>query len=315
MYDIVALGELLMDISQAGLGEDGCTMLAAHPGGAPANVLASAAAMGVSTAMMAKVGQDAFGKELIASLEKAGVNARAVLMDPKVFTTLAFVTLDERGETEFSFVRQPGADTRLRYEDVDLRLIDQCKIFHFGSLSMTDQPARDATVRAVAYAREKGKLISFDPNLRAPLWKDLDKARERMLWGMSRADIVKIGRDEAQFLFDLDPVPAADKLRREYSVKLVFVTAGENGCYYAGPNGSGFVESIPGIKVKDTTGAGDIFTGAALAEILRIGKELLDLSAQELHQIVSFASKAAGLSTTRSGGINSVFTRAEVEAL
>ena len=178
--DVVALGELLIDFACVSTDGEGYPTMAAHPGGAPANFLAAISKFGGKTALLSKVGTDAFGKMLMTTLQNAGIDTRGMLSDDDYFTTLAFVTLDETGNREFSFSRKPGADTQLRFEDLDLKLIDEAKVFHFGTLSLTDEPARTATRKAVAYAKEKGKCITYDPNLRKPLWKDMDTARDFM---------------------------------------------------------------------------------------------------------------------------------------
>ena len=192
MYDVAALGELLIDFTCLSTDADGYPTMAAHPGGAPANYLAALTKFGAKTAMIGKVGSDAFGRLLIKTLKGAGIDTRGMLVSDDVFTTLAFVTLDDSGDREFSFARKPGADTQLRFDELDLSVIDASKVLHFGTLSMANEPARDATYKAVEYAAGHGKLISFDPNLRKPLWDDLDEAKRQMLWGLRHADIVKI---------------------------------------------------------------------------------------------------------------------------
>lgn len=311
--DIVALGELLIDFTTQRVDADGCPVMAAHPGGAPANFLAAVAKFGGSAALIGKVGTDAFGRRLIAALKAAGIETRGVVADPEVFTTLAFVTLDENGDREFSFARKPGADTKLAFEEVDLSLIDGARAFHFGTLSLTDEPARTATQRAVAYARERGKLITFDPNLRRPLWWDLGEAKRQMLWGLSQADVVKISDDEVDFLFGTGPEEGAARILAGSGVKLVFVTCGAKGCFFRNGRTSGFVPALTGLATVDTTGAGDIFGGSAVWKVLQSGKAPEELDGAELTGIVRFASAAAGLSTTRHGGISSVPELAEVE--
>ena len=306
MIDVVALGELLIDFTCLSTDADGYPTMAAHPGGAPANFLAALQKFGAKTALMGKVGTDAFGKMLTATLRKAGISTNGLIETDAVFTTLAFVTLDETGDREFSFARKPGADTCMTFEDLDLSLIDEAKVFHFGTLSLTDEPARSATCRAVEYAKSHGKLITCDPNLRKPLWKDLAVCREQMLWALSQADVVKISDEEVDFLFGLSVEEGAEHILRECGVKLVFVTCGAEGCYFKNPLAQGRVASLADIKVVDTTGAGDIFGGSAVWKLLELGKAPEELSERELREIVSFACTAAGLSTTKSGGISSV---------
>ena len=314
MYDVAALGELLIDFTCLSTDADGYPTMAAHPGGAPANYLAALTKFGAKTAMIGKVGNDAFGRLLIKTLKGAGIDTRGMLVSDDVFTTLAFVTLDDSGDREFSFARKPGADTQLRYDEIDLGVIDTSKVLHFGTLSMTNEPARDATYKAVEYAAGHGKLISFDPNLRKPLWDDLDEAKRQMLWGLGHADVVKISDEETEFLFGLAPEEAAKHIVDSFGVRLVYVTCGAEGCFYRTKTASGFVNALSGIAVKDTTGAGDIFGGSAMYGLLRAGGVPEKLTAEKLENIVSFACASAGLSTTRAGGISSVPERGEVEA-
>ncbi len=314
MLDVVALGELLIDFTCQSVDEHGYPTMAAHPGGAPANFLAALAKFGAKTALLGKVGADAFGKMLTGTLESLGIGTGGVVVSEDVFTTLAFVTLDEHGDREFSFSRKPGADTQITFEELDLSLIDAARVFHFGTLSLTDEPARSTTCRAVAYARKRGKLITYDPNLRKPLWKSIDQARELMLWGLAQADIVKISDEEVDFLFGLSPEEGAAHILEEYGVKLVFVTCGAEGCVFQTGEVKGRVPALSGLKVVDTTGAGDIFGGSAVWALLRTGKAPETLSRDELEQVARFACASAGLSTTRPGGISSVWSREEIAA-
>ena len=314
MYDVAALGELLIDFTCLSTDADGYPTMAAHPGGAPANYLAALTKFGAKTAMIGKVGSDAFVRLLIKTLKGTGIDTRGMLVSDDVFTTLAFVTLDDSGDREFSFARKPGADTQLRFDEIDLSVIDASKVLHFGTLSMTNEPARDATYKAVEYAAGHGKLISFDPNLRKPLWDDLDEAKRQMLWGLRHADIVKISDEETEFLFSLAPEEAAKHIIDSFGVRLVYVTCGAEGCFYRTKTASDFVKALSGIAVKDTTGAGDIFGGSAMYGLLRAGGVPEKLTAEELENIVSFACASAGLSTTRAGGISSVPELGEVEA-
>lgn len=304
--DAVALGELLIDFTMEGADEAGYPTMAAHPGGAPANFLAAMAKFGGRTALLGKVGDDAFGALLHKTLEQAGIGTAGLVTDGAVFTTLAFVTLDERGDRDFSFARKPGADTALRPEEVDPELIDRARVFHFGTLSLTHEPARSATQKAVEYARKTGKIISFDPNLRLPLWEDPACAREQMLWGLEQADVVKISREEVGFLFALAPREGGAHILDRFGAKLVFVTCGEDGCFYRNPQNAGHVPALKGLRVVDTTGAGDIFGGSAAWAMLQTGKAPEELEGEELERIVRFATAAAGLSTTKPGGISSV---------
>ena len=304
--DVVSLGELLIDFTTVGKGEAGYPVMAAHPGGAPANFLATLSKFGAKTALLGKVGTDRFGEMLIKTLADAGIETRGMVRDERVFTTLAFVTLDEQGDRAFSFARKPGADTCLRFEELDLSLIDEAKVFHFGTLSLTDEPARSATQQAVAYARERGKLITCDPNLRKPLWHSLHDAKRQMLWAISQADVVKISDEEVDFLWGVSPEEGAKKLVEEYGVKLVFVTCGAEGCVFRNAAAHGHVPGLKGLHVVDTTGAGDIFGGSAVWKLLQTGQPPETLTQPQLREITAFACKAAGLSTTVPGGIPSI---------
>ena len=290
MLDVAALGELLIDFTCLSTDENGYPTMAAHPGGAPANFLAALAKYGAKTAMLGKVGDDTFGRLLLDTLRRAGIETRGMIAAPDVFTTLAFVTLDARGEREFAFARKPGADTCLSFPEIDLSLIDEARVFHFGSLSLTDEPSRSATRQAVAYARAKGKLVTYDPNLRPPLWRSPDDAREQMLWGLGQADVVKLSDNEVGFLFGLSPREGAAYIRERFGTQLVFVTCGADGCEFANPKAQGHVDGLKGLTVTDTTGAGDIFGGCAVWRLL----------------IAEFACRVAGRSTEKSGGISAI---------
>lgn len=306
MIDVVALGELLIDFATQNTDTDGYPTMAAHPGGAPANFLAALTKFGAETALIGKVGSDTFGKLLLSTLQKAGIETKGMVVTDDVFTTLAFVTFDAHGDREFAFSRKPGADTCLSFEEIDLSLIDEAKVFHFGTLSLTDEPARSATYKAVAYAKEKGKLITYDPNLRKPLWADLEEAKHQLIWGLGQADVVKISDEEVEFLFGLGVEEGAKYILENFGVKLVFVTCGADGCFFKNAVSEGHVPSLSNIHVIDTTGAGDIFGGSAVWKLLQTGKTPTELSADELTNIVSFACTAAGLSTTKPGGISSI---------
>ncbi len=314
MMDVVALGELLIDFASLAVDTEGYPTMAAHPGGAPANFLAALAKFGAKTALLGKVGTDAFGKLLTATLEKAGIETRGLVADDRYFTTLAFVTFDEQGDRAFSFSRKPGADTCLTFEELDLSLIDQARVFHFGTLSLTDEPARTATYQAVAYAKAQGKLLTYDPNLRKPLWADLEEARKQLLWGLGQADVVKISDEEVDFLFGLGVEEGAAHILEHFGVRLVFVTCGAEGCFFQNQKARGHVPSLSGISVIDTTGAGDIFGGSAVWKLLQLGIAPEELEENQLREVVTFACTAAGLSTTRSGGISSVPDMEEVLA-
>ena len=314
MYDVIALGELLIDFAALSTDGEGYPTMAAHPGGAPANYLAAVNKFGGKTALIGKVGNDTFGHLLLDTLKNSGIDTCGMKLTDEFFTTLAFVTFDDTGDRSFAFSRKPGADTQLCFEDVDLSMIDSSRIFHFGTLSLTHEPAKTATVKAVEYAKRQGKLISFDPNLRKPLWDSLEAAKAQMEWGLAQADVVKISDEEVDFLWQLSPEEGAEKLIRDYGVKLAFVTCGADGCVYKNALCKGWVPAMKGLNVIDTCGAGDIFGGSAAWKLLQSGKTPDELDDAELREIVGFACTAAGLSTERSGGISSVPALEEVIA-
>ena len=306
MTDVVALGELLIDFAPKSVNENGYPVLSANPGGAPGNFLAALNKYGCSTAMIGKVGDDMFGKLLIKTLQSAGIGTDDIVVDPDQFTTLAFVSLDESGNRDFSFARKPGADTCLTPDEVNCELISCARVFHFGTLSLTDEPSASATRKAVALAKERGILISLDPNLRKPLWKREEDAKAAIEWSLRQADIVKISDEEIAFLWGLSPEEGAEKLLNEYGVSLAYVTLGPKGCYAVNKSHRITVNSPSGIKVVDTTGAGDIFGGSAMSRFLKINKSPADLTAEDITSIVRFACTAASLSTQKHGGITSV---------
>ena len=254
-----------------------------------------------------------FGRLLLNTLREAGIETKGVVVDPGVFTTLAFVSLDASGNRDFSFARKPGADTCLRPEELDLSLLKDARVFHFGTLSLTDEPAASATRKAIEAAKAGGLLVSLDPNLRKPLWKREEDAKAAIEWSLRQADIVKISDEEIEWLWGASPEEGTRKLLNEYGVSLVYATLGPKGCRAATRSVSVTVSSPAGIRVVDTTGAGDIFGGSAMSQFLKYGKAPAGLTAEELTQIVRFACTAASLSTQKHGGIGSVPEQAEVE--
>lgn len=307
MIDVVALGELLIDFAAKSTDSSGYPTMAANPGGAPGNFLAALNVCGRQTAFLGKVGTDAFGQLLLGTLREAGIETSGIVADDSVFTTLAFVTFDEKGDRSFSFARKPGADTQLHWEEVDTGLIDQARVFHFGTLSLTDEPVRTATQKAVAYAKQHGKLITCDPNLRLPLWPSEDAAREQILWSLHQADVVKISDNEVEFLWGCSPEEGAQKLVEEFGVSLAMVTLGPDGCLLRTRHAA-FRGPSPKVHPVDTTGAGDIFGGSALARLLELDKPIDQLTDADLAFIGRYAACAASLSTEHSGGIPSIPT-------
>ena len=304
-YDVVALGELLIDFASRSVSSIGYPTMEALPGGAPANFLAALTKYGYKTAFLGKVGEDTFGKLLVGTVKDAGIETKGLVVDPKVFTTLAFVTFDDTGDRSFSFARKPGADTCLTWEEVDKSIIDEARVFHFGTLSLTDEPVRTATQKCVAYAKEQGKLITCDPNLRKPLWPSEEAAREQILWSLQQADVVKISDDEVGFLWNCTPEEGADKLLKEFGVKLAMVTLGPKGCLMKTAQACCRVHS-PKVSPVDTTGAGDIFGGSAVSRLLELDKPIDALTEEDLAFIGGFAATAASLSTEFPGGIPSI---------
>lgn len=307
MIDVVAIGEVLIDFAQIKKDENGYPTLSANPGGAPANFLATASKFGLKTVMLAKVGNDTFGNLLLKTLKENKINTKGIIKDDDSFTTLAFVTFDDKGDRSFSFSRKPGADTRLKFDEINLSLIDKCNVFHFGTLSLTNNPIKTATKRLVAYAKKQNKLISFDPNLRKPLWNNINDAKSAMIYGLKNADIVKISDDEVKFLFGIKENEATSYLLNRFNnIKLLYVTCGKKGCYYASRKYQGFVPALKNIDVIDTTGAGDIFGGSAMYKFLNKKKIISELTKEDLLDIVRFSTISAGLSTTKLGGISSI---------
>lgn len=313
MMDVVAIGEALIDFVEEKINDDKYPILSSHPGGAPANFLAPICKYGLNASLISRVGNDEFGKLLINTLKESHIKTNNIQIDNDSFTTLAFVTLNNKGDRSFSFARKPGADTRINYNDINLKDIDKCKVVHFGTLSLTNNPSKSTTYKLISYAKRKGKLISFDPNLRKPLWSNLKDAKNEMLYGLKNSEIVKISDDEVKFLFNIKPNKACSYILDKYkNIKLLYVTCGANGAYYATRKYNGFIPSLKGIKVKDTTGAGDIFGGSAMYKFLSLKKNIEDLSENDLIRIAKFARTAAGLSTTRYGGLKSVPSIKEV---
>ena len=303
-FDVVALGELLIDFTTQSTDSDGYPTMAAHPGGAPANFLAAIAKFGGKAALLGKVGTDTFGKLLTDTLRKAGIETKGLVASDEFFTTLAFVTLDENGDREFAFARKPGADTQLRWEEIDPVMLEEARVFHFGSLSCTDEPARTATQKAAAYARAHGKLVTYDPNYRAPLWKTEQEAKAQILWGLSQADIVKISDEETQFLWGCGPEEGAERVLA-LGARLVMVTLGPKGCLLKNAQAE-FSCGCPKVHPIDTTGAGDIFGGSAVSRFLELNKAPEALMRGDLAYMARYAAAAASLSTEVSGGIPSI---------
>lgn len=303
-FDVVALGELLIDFTQNGVSQQGNSLFEACPGGAPCNVLAMLRKLGKSCAFVGKVGDDMFGSLLQHTILAAGINADHLIMDPQIPTTLAFVKTFENGDRDFSFYRKPGAEMMLTEEDLPLETIENAKIFHFGTLSMTHEGVRKATMKAVETAKQGGALISFDPNLRPPLWDSLEDAREAIAWGLGRCDILKIADNELEFMTgETDFYKGAAILHERYpNIKVLNVTAGADGSYsFYGEERPVFVPACKLGGVIETTGAGDTFCASVLSFILQHG--IQGLTEQDRTDMLRFANTAAYIVTTRKGAI------------
>ena len=314
-FDVLALGELLIDFTENGLSGQGNPLLEANPGGAPCNVLAMLQKLGWHSAFVGKVGKDMFGRQLRAAAEEAGICMDYLVEDPRVHTTLAFVKTFPNGDRDFSFYRDPGADMMLREEELPRSMLESCRIFHFGTLSMTHPGVRAATKTAVRIARQAGAWISFDPNLRPPLWADLEEARHQMEWGLSQCDILKISDNEVEFLTGETDYPAgARKLRERFpNIRLLNVTCGADGSYSFFGKEQVYVPSFLLGGTIETTGAGDTFCACALHSVLNEGLEAR--SAESLRQMLRFANAAAYLVTTKKGAIRSMPDPADVEKI
>ena len=314
-FDVVALGELLVDFTQNGLSEQGNLLFEANPGGAPANVLAMLRKLGKRCAFVGKVGADSFGDMLARTVEQAGIDTRGLMRDKEIPTTLAVVHTFPNGDRDFSFYRKPGADIMLRPEELDEELLTCCRIFHFGTLSLTDEPCRAATEKAVKLAKEAGALISFDPNLRLPLWKTEDDAKAAIEWGLARCDVLKIADNELLFMTgESDFDRGAAILRGRFpNIRLFNVTAGADGSYSYYGEERVFVPACKRGGVIETTGAGDTFCASVLNFVLEHGLE--DLSWDDLRAMLRFANTAAWFVTTKKGAIRSMPERATVEKL
>ena len=312
IFDIVALGELLIDFTESGKSSDGMKLFEQNPGGAPANLLTAASHLGYKTAFIGKVGADMHGRFLKETLKREGIDTGCVVEDDEYFTTLAFVGLDENGERSFSFARKPGADTMLDKADLDRELLCNCKIFHFGSLSLTAEPSRSATLEAVRTAKEAGTIISYDPNYRESLWPDSKTAVDEMKAVIPLADIIKVSDEESLLLTGCrDYESASDKLLEE-GLKFVAITLGSRGVLIAGND---MKERIDGFKVEcvDTTGAGDSFWGGFLSRYLSYGKSFDDMTWDELRNCAVTGNAVAALCVRKRGGIPSVPYKEEVE--
>jgi len=311
-YDVVALGELLIDFTQNGISSQGNPLFEANPGGAPCNVLSMLNNLGKKTAFIGKVGNDQFGLTLKSTLEELGIGTSNLLLDDEVHTTLALVHTFEDGDRDFSFYRNPGADMMITADEVDEALLQDTKMFHFGSLSMTHEGVYEATKKALDVAKKAGAMISFDPNLREPLWDTLDHAKEMIRFGLSYCDILKISDNEIVWLTgEEDFTEGVKKIREEFDIPLILVSMGKDGsrAYYE----DYYVEEKPFLMENtiETTGAGDTFCACVINYVLENG--LAGLSREKFVKMLRFANAAAALITTKKGALRVMPTVAEVE--
>ncbi len=316
MFDVVALGELLIDFVQVGSSSEGSPVFQANPGGAPCNVLAMLNKLDLKTAFIGKVGDDIFGHRLKDTLDNLNINTNNLIFDRDIKTTLAFVETDESGDRNFSFFRNPGADMMLKSDEVNLNIVESCKAFHFGTLSMTHRGPEKATKSAIRTAKENGAIISFDPNLRPPLWGNINDARIKIDYGCSVSDIVKIEESELCFLTKCDDKNKAIEIFRDTykNIKLITVTSGRNGS-------QAFLSDIVvqkptflNVKTIDTTGAGDTFCACCLAWYLK-NKDNKNIDCDALGKMLTFANAAASIVTARKGALLSMPEIKEVEQL
>ena len=312
-FDVTALGELLIDFTENGSSAQGNPMLEANPGGAPCNVLAMLEKLGKKTAFIGKVGNDMFGTQLKNAVEEVGIDTRNLVIDNEVHTTLAFVHTYPDGDRDFSFYRNPGADMMLTKDEIQEDLIRDSRIFHFGTLSSTHEGVREATRYAIDVAKEAGCMITFDPNLRPPLWKTLDEAKEQMEYGFENCDVLKISDNEIQFVSGEEDYDKGIKyLQEKYQIPLILLTMGKDGsrAYYKGMRVERAGKSV---KAIETTGAGDTFCGCVLHYICEHGME--GLEEENLKEMLTFANAAASVITTRKGALRVMPTRDEIQNL
>lgn len=311
MYEITALGESLIDFTPSGTSEAGMRIFEQNPGGAPANALAVFAKFGEKAAFIGKVGNDMHGLFLKETMEKAGIDTKGMIISDKVFTTLAFVSLNEQGEREFSFARKPGADTCLMEQEVNVDIINDSKILHIGSLSLTDEPCRSATFYALQQAKDAGKIISYDPNYRALLWESVESAIVGMRSPLDYVDVMKISDEETKLLTDIEDPEGAAKALLAKGVSLVAVTLGKDGAYVCTKEGGAVVPGFES-KVVDTTGAGDSFWGGFLYQLAKSGKRPEEVTLEEAKTFARFGNAVASLCVEKRGGIPAMPTMEQV---
>lgn len=311
-FDIIALGELLVDFTYAGTSENGMVLFEQNPGGAPANMLTSASHMGAKTGFVGKVGTDMHGLFLKQTLEREKIDTTGLIMDDAAFTTLAFVGIGADGERAFSFARKPGADTLLKVEEIKRSLLENCRVFHVGSLSLTNEPVRSTTMEAVHISKNAGAVISYDPNYRASLWPDEARAKKEMCSLIPYADIMKVSDEESKLITGETDYKEAAAVILEQGPKIVAVTLGAEGVYITDGKSGRCVSGFP-VRAIDTTGAGDCFWGGFLSRYLTSGKAPGELQIEELAQFARFGNGAAALCVQHRGGIPSIPFKEAVE--
>lgn len=314
MFSVTALGEVLIDFTDHGVSANGQKLFERNPGGAPANVLVALQKLGHKTAFIGKVGTDMHGEFLRSVISENGINCEGLVSDPDFFTTLAFVALDENGDRSFSFARKPGADTQLRPEDLPRDVIANSRVFHVGSLSLTDEPARSATIEALKIAKDSGCVMSYDPNYRDSLWTGADAAAEQMRSILPYMDLVKISAEECPLLTDLDEPEKAAQALLDQGVSVVVVTLDADGAYVATKDGAGIVESFR-VQAVDTTGAGDSFWGGFLCAFCESGKAPADVTFSDASAFARFGNAVASLCVRTRGAIPAMPSRDAVEEL
>ena len=312
-YDVVALGELLIDFTENGLSEQGNPILEANPGGAPCNVLSMLQKLGGKTAFIGKVGNDGFGHLLTKAVQEQGIDTTGLVYDNDVHTTLALVLKKENGDRDFAFYRNPGADMNLKEEEVNESLIASSSIFHFGTLSLTDESVKKATQKAVKAAKENGLTITFDPNLREPLWRSLEEAHEQVAWGLQQADVVKISDNEITWFTGMDNYDEGIAfLQKEYpNLKLICLSMGGDGSKAVYRDIHVAYPAFLQEATIETTGAGDTFCACMIHTVLENGIDHLD--EEKLKAMLKFANAAASLVTTKKGALRVMPTKEEVE--
>lgn len=314
--EVISLGEALIDFvpEESGLSLSEVSSFHKRLGGAPANVAIGLSTLGCSTGFIGKVGMDGFGDFIERKFKSKGVNTDQLYRTGRANTTLAFVSIDETGEREFIFYRNPGADELLHWEEIDYEFIGEAKLFHFGSLSLTGKQSREATVKSLECAQDHGLIITMDPNVRLSLWNDPPKLKKLIRDLLSKVNILKLSAEEAKFLSGKDKLTLATEKLIGLGPDIVIVTLGKEGCFFRDRSSTGKIEGL-NVEVRDTTGAGDAFLAGFIFKFLRSDSVLSNIDSESLHQSLQFGNVTGAL-TTRSHGATSAFPDSnEVERL